>query len=556
MNLRKRILSLVLSVMMLLSMSGCMLFEAVLRISDDLVNESIDNRGNLVEFADMEYERPDIDDISDKADDVRELIDDGESGNDFLVAYEDFYDSYLHFLTMANIALIRSDLDIDDDYYADENDWCSENGAEVERILDDLLRYCANSDICDELDEKYFDGYLEENYAEDASFEYTDELVALYAKESVLVSSYYEISVQMAYTDLSETEAWDEFNRSAAEIYIRLIKVRRDIAEEAGYDSYVDMAYEQFGREYGPEDIEDYTAAIKKHITPLYIESLYSGVFFSIYDIGSMRPERSFRNVKGCLTELDPTIADIMSFMQEYKLYDIANSDSKIANSYTTYLYDYDAPFMFVCPESDKSDMLTIAHEFGHFCDEYMNYNAGYSLDTAEMMSQGMEYMLITHLDDEELCEELTEYKLLNELSLYVDQGCYSEFEHRAFELSDDELTVDNLNALFAEVADDYGFSEAYYPEYLNYIWIQIPHMFEYPFYVISYCISDSAAFNIYTKELDDPGSGLEVYLELVSDSAAADFLEFIDDHGLPSPISAKTVKNIAAVIEEQLDLG
>lgn len=555
MNLGKRILCIILSIVMLLSLSGCSLILTTIGIISDAIVDDADNRGDIVEFSDMEYERPKLSKMSELADEVRELVDDGESGNDFLIAYNEFYDEYLHYMTMANIALIRSNLDTTDDYYSDENDWCSEKSAEVERILDDLLRYCAESDIADDLDEAYFDGYLAENYSDGSSFEYTDKLVELYAEESRLVSEYYDINVEMAYTDISDSEAWDDFNERASEIYIELIKLRREIADEAGYDSYVEMAYEDFGREYLPEDIEDYTDAIKKYITPLYIDSLYSGVFFSAYDIGSMHPERSFKNVKACLTELDSRISEIMDFMEEYELFDIASDDNKIGNSYTTYLYDYDAPFMFVCPNSDKSDMLTIAHEFGHFCDEYLNYNAGYSLDTAEMLSQGMEYMLITHLDDEDLREELTEHKMVSVLSLYIDQGCYSEFEHRAYELSDDELTVDNLNALFAEVADDYGFSEAYYPEYLNYIWIQIPHMFEYPFYVISYCISDSAAFNIYALELEDEGSGLEVYMDLISDSAAADFLELIDQHGLPSPISAKTIKNIAKIIEKQLDL-
>lgn len=222
-------------------------------------------------------------------------------------------------------------------------------------------------------------------------------------------------------------------------------------------------------------------------------------------------------------------------------------------SSYTTYLQDYDSPFLFVCPDSTKADILTIAHEFGHFCDEYINYDEDYSLDTMEMLSQGMEYMLIANLEDEELKEELRAYKLADVLALYVDQGCYSEFEHRAYALPDSELTVDGLNELFAEVADDYGFSLAYYEEYLNYIWIQVPHMFEYPFYIISYCVSDSAAFNLYMMELENKGSGFEAYMELLSDSDAADFLELIEQHDLPDPISPRTIKNIAKIIKSEI---
>ena len=172
------------------------------------------------------------------------------------------------------------------------------------------------------------------------------------------------------------------------------------------------------------------------------------------------------------------------------------------------------------------------------------------------MMSQGLEYLLLCYLDDEDLAEELREYKLLDDLSLYAMQGCYSEFEHRAYALPDEELTVENINALFLEVAEEYGLTDMYYPEYLNYIWIQIFHLFEYPFYVISYCISDSAAFNIYMEELSDSGSGLDIYMEIVTDSASDDFLAIINQHDLPSPLSAKTIKNIAKTIEDELGIA
>lgn len=556
MNIKKRILALTLVVITLLSLSGCSL---LLRIASNIVVGDLaatDNRDKIVEFSKMDYERPDIDKLSELADDVRKLVDKGKVNNRLFEAINDFYECYSNYLTMSNIALIRSNADTSDDYYADEDAWCSGKSGEVQRILDDLLRYCANSDICDELDEEYFDGYLEENYADDSSLEYTDRIVELYAEESRLLSDYYALSVEMMSVDISDTDTWDGFNNDAAEIYIDLIKVRRELADEFGYDSYFDMEYETFGREYSADDLASYTAAIKKYMKPLYADAIDSGAVYSMYDLGSMAPERAFRKAKQCIVSLDPDLGDIMSYMEEYELFDISYDRNKIQNSYTVYLYDYDSPYLFVCPGKSKSDILTIAHEFGHFCDEYFNYNAGYSLDTAEMLSQGMEYMLISHLEDDRLRAELTDYKLIDELTLYIEQGCYSEFEHRAYELPDDELTVDNLNALFAEVADDYGFTLAYYEEYLNYIWIQISHMFEYPFYIISYCVSDSAAFNIYRKELEESGEGLEIYMDMIRDSASADFLDLIDEHDLPSPISGKTVRNIADTIREQLNIA
>lgn len=557
MSIKRRILAILLVVVMLLSASGCSLLFGVIRgIDGQLPNGRTDNRDKIVEFSELEYERPDIDEMSDLADDVRKLVDKGKVNDKLIGAYEEFYDAYAHYITMSNLALIRSNLDTSDEYYADEDAWCSSQSGEVERILDDLLRYCAESDIADELDEEYFDGYLAENYGDDSSGEYTDEIVELYEQESELQTRYYELSTEMSEVSIRDTDKWDEFNAEAAEIYIDLIKVHRQLADEFGYESYYEMAYEDFGRDYSAEDTEDYVNAIKKYMVPLYKAAIEDGSLYDRYDIGTMRPQRSFKTVKNCVSDMNDTLAEIMEFMSEYEMYDVSSSSDKFEGSYTTYLYDVDSPYMLVSPSCDKSDILTIVHEFGHFCDMYSNYNAGYSLDTSEMMSQGLEYLLLCYLDDEDLAEELREYKLLDDLSLYAMQGCYSEFEHRAYALPDEELTVENINALFLEVAEEYGLTDMYYPEYLNYIWIQIFHLFEYPFYVISYCISDSAAFNIYMEELSDSGSGLDIYMEIVTDSASDDFLALIKQHDLPSPLSAKTIKNIAKTIEDELGIA
>ena len=57
-------------------------------------------------------------------------------------------------------------------------------------------------------------------------------------------------------------------------------------------------------------------------------------------------------------------------------------------------------------------------------------------------------------------------------------------------------------------------------------------------------------------EELSDSGSGLDIYMEIVTDSASDDFLAIIKQHDLPSPLSAKTIKNIAKTIEDELGIA
>ena len=204
-------------------------------------------------------------------------------------------------------------------------------------------------------------------------------------------------------------------------------------------------------------------------------------------------------------------------------------------------------PYLFSKTYGFSDDILTVWHEFGHFVDNYTNYGLGISNDSAEMFSQGMEYMLLEHIDDEELAAELTRFKMLDALYLYVSQLSFNEFEERVYELSDAELTVENVNSVYAEVAAEYGYADDYDADLLPYLWIDISHLFEQPFYVISYCVSDSAAFELYNLELDSPGSGLEAYLDLVDVSDEYGFLELLEGAPLPSPSTAETVSRKAA---------
>ena len=83
-----------------------------------------------------------------------------------------------------------------------------------------------------------------------------------------------------------------------------------------------------------------------------------------------------------------------MQFMKSSGLYDISGSDSKRDSSYVTYLDDYDVPYLFSKTYGYSDDVLTVGHEFGHFVDYYINYGFDMSNDSAELFSQGMEYML------------------------------------------------------------------------------------------------------------------------------------------------------------------
>lgn len=554
MKLKKKLVALCLAVSMLASLCGCS--PLWLHFPDfdtgifDLSSDTDENyRSEAVSFSEMEYVRPDVDKMQSVADEITEMVSGIPKLKGLFDKLNEFYMLYFDFTTMEALAGIRSDIDVTDEYYAEEYDYCMSVQPRVNRITDDMQCACANSILCGYLDRRYFGGMLSADYSVDGNFSYSDELVELYNKENSLLSSYRAVLAEMLSYD--GDDIYEKYNERACNIYIDLIKTRKEIADELGFDSYEDYMSMSYDREYSDDEISQYLDAIKEYIVPLYESAFDSGIMNDMYDgLEELSTEQAVSCFDSFISGMPEQIIEVRDFMKQFDLYNISSEDYTSDSSYTTYLDKYETPFMLIKTEGYAEDMLTVVHEFGHFCDEYVNYDGDANLDTMEVLSQSLEYLLLCYLDDANLADSLTRYKMLDELYLYVNQASFYDFEHRVFALSDDELTVDNVNSIFGEVAREYG----YYDDGSTEVsWIDISHLFEYPFYVLSYCVSDSAAFSIYNMELEETGKGVDMYLKLLNGAADYNFAELLENEGMQSPVTEDMICEIAQMLQERL---
>lgn len=559
MHLKRRICAAVLTIAMTVTLGACNIAETLYPNYDFKKLESIFSgeggydRVSGIGFDEMEYTRPDVDELETMFDNISELLDGKADRKSVIAALDEFFDAYTQFDTMYTLAMIRSDISIDDDYYAQEYAYCSESFAQVDRLYDDVMLACARSSLCDYLDTYYFGGALEESYsAGEDGYTPDDELVRLRTQEAQLLLEYAEIDNALSAAE--DYSAFAEYGEDAASIYIQLIKLRRQIAEKSGYDSYREYCYDAFGRGYAPDDTEQFKTAVKQYIVPIYIKLSQRGDFDSMYyDLYELSASDCLDILSAAAENMGGSIAQAMDFLKSEGLYCIGSDSAMRDRSYVTYISGYDAPFLFSRTEGYGEDVLTVGHEFGHFVDGYSNYGLNGDNDSSEMFSQGMEYLLPEYIDDEELAESLRGFKMLDTVSTLVNQASFNEFEDEVYGLDDDELTVDNLNAIYARIAAEYGYAPEFPSEYLPYLWINISHLFEMPFYVISYCVSACAALELYSMELDERGSGLSAYLELMSAAAENDFISILNDADIPSPLLPSTIADIAATLRTLL---
>lgn len=533
------------------------------------------DRGENAEFAplsfsEIKYERPDSSALCKAFGDVQAMVERGDDAQTVLDAFDPVYKDYLYFATMSQLAYIRYTLDLNDTFYTDENSWCEEQGPLVEQAQEKCYIAMADSAIRDELESLYFEeGFFE--YYDNNQVYSNDRVVELMQQEADLQNQYMALQSDMTITwngkeclvdDLLSDENleygdmleiyrayYQKYNPKAADLYIQLVRVRKQIAQELEYPSYAHFAYSYtYDRDYTPEQAADYTAAIARELSSLYYSAIYSSYS------AEMDADTVMSKLKDTAYIFGGSIATAYDYMVAYDLYDLTQSSSKMPGSYMTYLPSYEMPFMYVSPTGTIDDLLTASHEFGHFVDGYVNCNGTTSIDCAEIFSQGLEYLTLNRADlTTQERTSLTVSKVGDSLLTFLSQACYAEFEQRVFDLPDSELTAENINKLFYECNEEFGMGMYGMEDILAPGWIDIQHFFIAPFYVISYCISNDAAVQIFEAETED-GSGLELYDTLLSNSSGNTILALMEQADMESPFDDDRAEELADFFMDYLE--
>lgn len=535
---------------------------------DDSYERDVDPLIDPVSFAEMKYVRPDTDALCEGFRSVQDLVEGGSSAKDVLDAFYPVYDDYIRFNTMSTIAYIHYTLDLNDTYYDEENQWCDEQSPVVEQALEKLYIAMSDSPIRNKLEELEFgDGFFA--YYDENEVYSNDRVVELMQEENDLITQYMSLQSDMtiqwkgkeclvedlldsdlAYSDLLEVYRlyYDKYNPLAADLFIKMIRVRKQISDELGYASYADFAYGfYYDRDYTPDQVRSYTADVAKELSPYYYTALYSS-----YD-KSMSMDEVMSLLKQTSYKFGGEFAAAYSYMEKYGLYDVTDSTSKMPGSYMTYLSAYEAPYMYVSPTGKIDDFLTASHEFGHFVDGFVNCNGTNSIDCNEIFSQGLEYLSLSRADLSRSDRNfLTTAKVGDALTIFLAQACYAEFELRVYDLPEKDLTADKINEIFLECNEEFGMGMTGLEDIVAPGWIDIQHFFIAPFYVISYCISNDAALQIYQAELRN-GSGLDTYRALMSNSSGNTILALLEEAGLTSPFAKGRMADLADFFSEHL---
>ncbi len=494
-----------------------------------------------VPFSEMEYTRPDMGEFRTQLDECIWGAEEDTKANVLMDKVFDLYDAYYRFYTNYKLANICYYQDLTDSYWAKEYTWCLENVSEVDAGIDRLLYALADSKLKSQLEaEEYFGPGFFDAYAGQSLWDET--FTQLMEQEMKLQNEYDVLSAHALDIPFFSDTLYGDIGVQMEQLLIKLVALRQDIAEYAGYDNYLQFAYDfYYDRDYTPDQAMAYMADVKKELVDLYTD-MPAEVWEARYE--KWTESQMFSYVESSAKAMGGKIGEAFSLLKDGGYYDITYGPNKYNASFETYLQYYYVPFVFVNPQGNGADPLTFAHEFGHFCNDYASNGTACGIDVAEVFSQSMEYVSLFYGENGRSLEKM---KIAASLSTFVEQSAYASFEHQLYLLEEEELTEENVRALYEKTAQAYGFEEWGLDarEYVT-----LTHLYIAPMYIISYVVSNDVAMQIYQAEQSESGSGRKL-LEDNLDTREVTLLSFVKAAGLTDPFEKGRVATLRKTFEE-----
>lgn len=540
--MKKKITSLLAMVLVLcMLLSGCMLdFAGYFRQMGMLLTGT-----GMTHFENMTYVRPDAQALQAKVDDCCGQVQLANNLDALVAIIYEAYGPLNDFSTAYALANIYYSKDLTDTYWAAEYAYCTENLAIAQAAMDKLYRALAKSPFRQQLEtEEYFGAGFFDNYEGESV--YDEVFTQLLSQEAELENRYYALWNEAGTMDPYSEAFLDTYAPQMGQLYVELIRVRQQMAKHLGYEDYPQMAYDfYYGRGYTTQQTTSYLADIRAELVPLYRN-------LSVEDLGlSMRytsQQETLSYVRDMAHAMGGRVQEAFDYMEQYGLYDIAYGENKYDASFEVFIQNYYSPYVFINPTQTQQDKLTLAHEFGHFFCDYVNMGSAAGIDVAEVFSQGMEYLSLCYGSD---TQELLKLKMVSSLSVMVEQAAYASFEQQVYGLEGEALTVENIQALFAQVGTAYGFDTWGFD---SRSYVLVTHFFTEPMYVISYVVSNDVALQLYQLEKAEsrPGAGLAAMEDIIY-SAHSDIVEFTQAYGLQSPFADGRMTAIKETLQSVL---
>ncbi len=530
---------------------------------------------NTINFDEMPYsfEENEAEDILEKLDEYVSQAKDAKSYTEIQNIEYNINELLGDFLTKYSVLNIYTYLDKDNENYRDTQKEISEKKVEIFNKVNNFYKIIVNVEFNDkfkeDVGEYQYECVLnsillddesvmqEKKEIEQISIEYNEKLTKLSAEYD---GNTYLLDELDTYSDLTSEEiqgltdlCYYQNAEKFSKMYIDTINLNNQRAKKLGFENVADMYYKSHNRDYTPKDAENLIQNYKKTLG----EDLLKYLIFTGLDTTVHQPyERTMRNFENVLPQISQEMEDCFSYMQEFNLYSIEADKTKNKNvAFTQDLTIYDAFYMYMYWDETFTSTNTLFHEFGHCFESYKLYkenNYTLKLDIAEIFSVSLELLMHKYynefLDFDE--EQLDMLKMSSISGTIVNTIGYQllleEFQLKAYQMQ--APTAQKLAQLYGDLSYEYGFSFEPTPDYT---WYRVTHLFDAPFYTISYATSALVALQLWAISQDDWDLALEKYMQFIETDHDQQITQMIEQNELTSPMEYELFETVDKAIDK-----
>lgn len=559
-----------------------------------------------MKFSEMQYVRPDINEIKKRIKNITEEFNVAETYDDAKKAFLANQDLAKNWSTLSTLVTIRNSIDTRDKFYDEEVKFMNKSMPEIDEYFKLFTSVMLKSKFRKDFEKEY--GNFMFINAEIELKTFKPEIIPDLQKEIELTTEYekllassqinfkgktYTLSQMTPFMedldDVVRLEAWKatgqwfkDNQEKFDEYYDELTHLRDNMGKKLGYDGYTQLGYYRMWRNcYTKEDIEKFRKSVVKYIVPV-ADSIYRKQAKRIgktYPMNYADNNLEFRsgNPKPCGTagdilmqgrkfydELSPETSEFFRTMLDNELLDVLSTTGKQTGGYCTNIYNYKVPFIFANFNGTKGDVDVITHEAGHAFAFWMNRNripveyCSPSSEACEVHSMSMEFLsdpwaeVFFGSDAKKFL-----YSQLADAIKFIPYGTMVDhFQHVIYEKP--YMTPAERHSEWKKLTEIYMpwvrldgeipfFSDGK-------AWQRQHHIYSFPFYYIDYCLAQTVALEIWALMQDDFKNAFNHYMAFLKQGGSRTFVDLLKNANLDSPFDEKCLKNVLEIAEKWLD--
>jgi len=364
------------------------------------------------------------------------------------------------------------------------------------------------------------------------------------------------------------------------EMFDSLVKVRQQIAHNAGFENYRDYAFRKLGRfDYTPADCHSFHDAVEQEIMPVVRELQTERrkqlnlptlrPWDLTVDPQNRPPLRPFEHVdqmvgrtQRIFQQLDGELAAGFQQMERLRLLDLGNRKGKAPGGYQSTLPEARVPFIFMNAIGIQRDVETILHESGHAFhslstrDEDLYAYRGAPIEFCEVASMSMELLGNEFLDEFYRPSDATRARqthLEGIMNILPWIAIVDAFQHWIYthpdhsRLEREKAWVGLMNRFGGEV-DWQGYEPA-----RAHLWHRQLHIFIHAFYYIEYGIAQLGALQVWANYRKDGEHALRQYKGALKLGGSVPLPELFTAAGCRFEFSRATINPLVGMIRKEL---